>query len=80
MKGEGGEDVPVVPSQQYASEIPDEVRAVVPGVDDPETSCETFRAYFLGVVFAVVGTGLNTWFGARQPGTYTTMPHLSWSG
>lgn len=53
------------------SDIPEEVRAVVPEIDNPETPCETFRAYFLGCIFAIVGTGLNTWFGARQPGAQT---------
>lgn len=50
--------------------IPPEVRAVVPIVDDPEESCETFRSYFLGSIVTIVGTGLNCWFGARQPGIY----------
>ena len=38
-----------------------EVHAVVPSVDDPDESCETFRSYLLGTIAAVVGTGLNTW-------------------
>jgi len=51
-------------------DVPPEVRAVVPQTDDPNESCETFRAYFLGVIVTVVGTGINTWFGSRQPGVY----------
>ena len=42
-------------------DVPAEVKACVPEVDDPETPCETFRAYLLGTICAVVGTGLNTW-------------------
>ncbi|WVQ97983.1 OPT family small oligopeptide transporter [Kwoniella sp. CBS 9459] len=47
-----------------------EVRAVAIEVDDPTELCETLRAYVLGTIVAVVGTGLNVWFGARQPGIY----------
>ncbi|WVF69938.1 OPT family small oligopeptide transporter [Kwoniella sp. CBS 6097] len=47
-----------------------EVRAVAIEVDDPSELCETFRAYVLGTIVAVIGTGLNVWFGARQPGIY----------
>ncbi|ODN82201.1 OPT family small oligopeptide transporter [Cryptococcus amylolentus CBS 6039] len=47
-----------------------EVRAVAVEVDDADESCETIRAYVLGTAVAVVGTGLNVWFGARQPGIY----------
>jgi OPT family oligopeptide transporter len=56
--------------QPTTDNIPHEVRAVVPSVDDPEESCETFRSYFLGCIVTIVGTGLNCWFGARQPGIY----------
>lgn len=52
------------------SKLPPEVQATVPIVDDPQESCETIRAYLLGTIIAVVGTGLNTWFGARQPGIF----------
>ncbi|OCF37395.1 OPT family small oligopeptide transporter [Kwoniella heveanensis BCC8398] len=47
-----------------------EVRAVAVEVDDSTELCETFRAYVLGTFVAVIGTGLNVWFGARQPGIY----------
>ena len=43
-------------------EVPPEVKACVPEVDDPEIPCETFRSYLLGTICAVVGTGLNTWY------------------
>lgn len=44
----------------YLHEVPPEVKAVVPDTDDVDESCETFRAYFLGTICAVIGTGLNT--------------------
>lgn len=56
--------------QSPTDNIPPEVRAVVPTIDDPEESCETFRSYFLGCIVTIVGTALNCWFGARQPGIY----------
>lgn len=48
------------PEVAFLSEVPHEVRAVVPDTDNVDEPCETFRAYFLGTVCAVVGTGLNT--------------------
>lgn len=47
-----------------------EARAAVPQTDDPEELCETVRSYILGVIISIVGTGLNVWFGARQPGIF----------
>ncbi|WWC67840.1 OPT family small oligopeptide transporter [Kwoniella pini CBS 10737] len=47
-----------------------EVKAVALETDDPEEPCETIRSYFLGTIVAAVGTALNVWFGARQPGIY----------
>ncbi|WVQ83359.1 OPT family small oligopeptide transporter [Cryptococcus sp. DSM 104549] len=51
-------------------ETPKEVRAVAVEIDDENEPCETVRAYVLGTAVAVIGTGLNVWFGARQPGIY----------
>lgn len=51
-------------------EPPVEARAAVPQIDDPDELCETLRSYTLGVIISVIGTGLNVWFGARQPGIY----------
>jgi hypothetical protein len=69
-KADGAVD-DLAPALRPKTEVPDEVKAVVAAVDDPGTPCETVRAYFLGVVFAAVGTALNTWFGSRQPGGFT---------
>ena len=69
---EKGHEVHVnkVATNAIVFEIPHEVRAVVAETDDPETPCETFRAYFIGMICAVVGTALNQWFGSRQPGEF----------
>ena len=42
-----------------------EVRAVVSPVDDPTIPIETFRAYFLALVFSIVGCGFNQFFTNR---------------
>ncbi|WRT64852.1 OPT family small oligopeptide transporter [Kwoniella shivajii] len=47
-----------------------EVKAVALETDDPDELCETIRSYVLGTIVASVGTALNVWFGARQPGIY----------
>lgn len=44
-----------------------EIRAVTDPFDDPEELCETFRAYFLGLFWTVIGTGVNQFFSPRQP-------------
>lgn len=38
----------------------------MPG-DDPNTPCETFRAYSLGLIFTAGCTAINTFFSPRQP-------------
>ncbi|ORX34771.1 oligopeptide transporter 2 [Kockovaella imperatae] len=45
-----------------------EVRAVLLPYDDPDTPCESFRAYFLGIFWICVATLVNTFFAPRQPG------------
>ena len=50
----------------YHSPYP-EVRAVTDPFDDPDESCETPRAYFLGMCFMAGATSLNTFFTPRQP-------------
>ncbi|KAK6206034.1 hypothetical protein LQW54_007973 [Pestalotiopsis sp. IQ-011] len=45
-----------------------EVRAVTLPYDDPEESCESLRAYFLGFFWVCVCTAVNTFFSPRQPG------------
>lgn len=50
----------------YHSPYP-EVRAVTFPTDDPEDSAETFRAYFWGILWTIIGTGMNSFFSPRQP-------------
>lgn len=45
----------------------EEVRAVVPNTDDPDMPCSTFRAWFLGIVFVFLGSGVNVFFSLRYP-------------
>ncbi|KAG7831645.1 hypothetical protein KL920_001165 [Ogataea angusta] len=54
---------------EYHSPYP-EVRAVTSPRDDPEIPCETIRAYFLGFLWCIVGTGVNEIFSRRQPSLY----------
>ncbi|KAI1076115.1 OPT family small oligopeptide transporter [Whalleya microplaca] len=44
------------------------VRAVVPEYDDPAIPVNTFRAWFLGIVFVFLGAGVNQFFSLRYPG------------
>lgn len=39
-----------------------EVRAVVDPEDDPTIPVETFRAYFLAIIWSVIGSGFNEFF------------------
>lgn len=49
-----------------------EVQAVVESTDNPDTPAGTFRAWLLGLLFAVIGAGLDQFFSLRQPGIYVT--------
>ncbi|KAF3987056.1 hypothetical protein FT663_04611 [Candidozyma haemuli var. vulneris] len=44
-----------------------EVRAVTDPYDDPDTPCETFRVYLIGIIWIVLGTFINEFFTERQP-------------
>ena len=44
-----------------------EVRSVTDPFDDADTPVETFRSYFLGLIFMAGATALNTFFSPRQP-------------
>ncbi|KAI2617714.1 small oligopeptide transporter [Hypomontagnella submonticulosa] len=46
------------------------VRAVVPETDDPDMPVNTFRAWFLGIVFVFLGAGVNQFFSLRYPGVH----------
>ncbi|KAA1114252.1 hypothetical protein PGT21_001928 [Puccinia graminis f. sp. tritici] len=45
-----------------------EVRNVAPSTDDPSLPVSTFRAWFIGIVWTIIGTGVNIFFQARLPG------------
>ncbi|KAK7427607.1 hypothetical protein QQZ08_005882 [Neonectria magnoliae] len=45
----------------------DEVRAIVPPVDDPELPVNTFRAWFLGIVSTIVFSGMLQFFQLHSP-------------
>lgn len=45
-----------------------EVRAITTPDDDVDMPCETIRAHFLGLVWAVIGQFTNTLFASRYPG------------
>ncbi|KAE8155974.1 OPT oligopeptide transporter protein-domain-containing protein [Aspergillus tamarii] len=49
-----------------------EVRANVPNTDDPTLPINTFRMWFLGIVFTLVGTGVNQFFSMRYPSVTIT--------
>lgn len=51
---------------EYHSPYP-EVRAISSPIDDPDIPVETIRAYFLGFLWAVIGTAVNEFFSHRQP-------------
>ncbi|KAL8292594.1 hypothetical protein RQP46_001206 [Phenoliferia psychrophenolica] len=36
--------------------------------DDPDMYINTFRAWFIGLIFTIIGTGVNIFFSARNPG------------
>jgi hypothetical protein len=76
---EQGEDIMVSSSDGAEEDSPyPEVRASVSNMDDVDMPCKsmlrtrltvalTFRAWFLGMLFAVLGAGINTFFHFRNP-------------
>ncbi|KAF4456344.1 OPT family small oligopeptide transporter [Fusarium austroafricanum] len=44
-----------------------EVRANVPNVDDPSMPVNTLRVWMLGLLFTILGTGINQFFSMRYP-------------
>ncbi|GKT92254.1 oligopeptide transporter protein [Colletotrichum tofieldiae] len=51
---------------RYSSPYPG-VRAVAEILDDQNVPIETFRAYFLGIGWAIIGTFISTFFNSRFP-------------
>lgn len=49
-----------------------EVRSVVNPHDDPSLPVNTFRAWFLGISFTIIGSGINQFFSMRYPGITIT--------
>ncbi|KAE8209882.1 hypothetical protein CF327_g6183 [Tilletia walkeri] len=49
-----------------------EVRAAVPNVDDPNMPVNTFRTWFIGLIFTVLLSGLNQFFSYRYPSVYVS--------
>lgn len=49
-----------------------EVRAVTDPYDDVNTPVETIRAYFLGFLWTIIGTGVNEFFAHRLPSIMLT--------
>ncbi|GJC96407.1 OPT family small oligopeptide transporter [Colletotrichum higginsianum] len=47
-----------------------QVRAVVPETDDTAIPINTFRAWFLGIIFVFLGAGVNQFFSLRYPGVH----------
>ncbi|KAK9311062.1 OPT oligopeptide transporter protein-domain-containing protein [Lipomyces starkeyi] len=49
-----------------------EVRSVTDIEDDVDQPAETFRTYVLGIIWVIIGTGVNTFFYPRFPGISLT--------
>lgn len=45
-----------------------EVRANVPNVDDKSVPVNTLRAWLIGILFTILGSGINQFFSMRYPG------------
>jgi OPT family small oligopeptide transporter len=59
----------------YHSPYPD-VRSIADPYDDPEMPVETFRSYFLGILWVIVGSGVNMFFEPRLPKITIPVPLL----
>ena len=56
-----------------------EVRSAVANTDDPDMPCATFRAWFVGLIWAIIIPGLDQFFYFRYPSVTITgvRPHAS---
>ncbi|KAJ5194881.1 uncharacterized protein N7498_008319 [Penicillium cinerascens] len=55
--------------ESHRSPFP-EVRAVVPETDDPSMPVNTVRMWFLGIIFTILGSGINQFFSLRYPSVH----------
>ncbi|CDM35740.1 hypothetical protein DTO013E5_10159 [Penicillium roqueforti] len=55
--------------ESHRSPFP-EVRAVVPETDDPSMPVNTVRMWLLGIVFTMLGSGINQFFSLRYPSVH----------
>ncbi|KAJ0426616.1 OPT oligopeptide transporter protein-domain-containing protein [Aspergillus carlsbadensis] len=61
-----GEAEKILPYEAADSPFP-EVRAVVRPIDDTEMVVNTVRMWTIGILFTIIGSGLNQFFSLRQP-------------
>ncbi|KKK24716.1 oligopeptide transporter [Aspergillus rambellii] len=61
----------ILPYEADDSPFP-EVRAVIQPVDDVKLPVSTVRMWTIGIVFTIVGSGLNQFFSLRQPSVSIT--------
>ncbi|KAL4882582.1 OPT oligopeptide transporter protein-domain-containing protein [Aspergillus karnatakaensis] len=61
-----GDAEKILPYDADDSPFP-EVRAVVRPVDDVELPINTVRMWTIGIIFTIIGSGLNQFFSLRQP-------------
>ncbi|CAI7641429.1 unnamed protein product [Penicillium pancosmium] len=81
MEEEGGEETSdlkepeeIIENVEYSYEshrspFP-EVRSVVPETDDPSMPVNTVRMWVLGVMFTILGSGINQFFSLRYPSVH----------
>ena len=48
------------------------MRAAVANTDDPDMPCATFRAWFVGLIWAIIIPGLDQFFFFRYPSVTIT--------
>ncbi|OCB84030.1 OPT oligopeptide transporter [Sanghuangporus baumii] len=49
-----------------------EVRAAVPNTDDPSMPVNTFRMWFIGILFTIIISGVNQFFSMRYPSVFVS--------
>lgn len=56
------------PAQQIITRKVSDVDEIVSAEDNPELPVNTFRAWTLGLLFSIIGAGINNFFAERLPG------------